>query len=282
MIEFFDSVWRAVGEYGEFRFIRDGQVEQAFVELPWDATDLGFVSDWDRDGWDCYFGVVPRMRRGGKASDCAPVTRTLWADVDAKRTGGKGVALHTILSLIEQPNIIVDSGHGYHAYWLLDRDTDMVDASLIMRGLARELHGDAVHDAPRVLRVPTTHNHKNGESLPVRVLRLDLTRYWRANDFESYVAVERSWPTVTRTVGERIEDVPVWLEDLIEGGAPRGGRSEAAFKVALWLLRYGWTPDQIVEVFASHPRGIGEKYVELERQGDRWLERTITAASRDA
>lgn len=279
MIEFFDAVWRSIGGYGEFRFIKNGTVEQRFFDLPLDDGLLGLTSDWDHDGWDCYFGVLPRIRHGGKASDCSPVTRTLWADVDAKRTGGKGVALHTILSLIEQPNIIVDSGHGYHAYWLLERDLDMVDASLIMRGLARELHGDAVHDAPRVLRVPGTRNHKDADPPRVRVLRLDLTRYWRGSDFDTYVTVERSWPTVTRREGERVEDVPVWLEDLITGGAPRGARSEAAFKVCLWLLRYGWSDAQIRLVFKSHPNGIGEKYAEA---GDRWLERTIAAASRDA
>ena len=69
--------------------------------------------------------------------------------------------------------------------------------------------------------------------------------------------------------------LPDWLQQIVKEGAPKGARSEAAFKACLWMIRYGWSEEAIREIFAAYPNGIGEKYAE---SGDRWLAVTLRAA----
>lgn len=63
-------------------------------------------------------------------------------------------------------SIIVDSGGGYHGYWLLDRpltitDENRADISNLMARLVNRWKSDkAVKDLARVLRVPNSYNHK--------------------------------------------------------------------------------------------------------------------------
>lgn len=270
--------------FGELRFIREGKVYQDWHPL----TDQGLMeaeaSAWDLNqaGWDSYYGVLPRIREGGKAEDVYQATTILWSDIDSKKYGedGSQVAKEAALAALRRPalspQIIVDSGGGYHAYWVLDREVGLEWASIIMKGIAKEVDGDHVQDAPRVLRVPGTFNWKRIPARPARILRFDLTHRYRPSDFNDYVPTPQAPRQHTARTHEG-ELVPEWMADLIVNGAPKGERSEAAFKVCIWLLRYGWQPDEIRQIFVSHPDGIGAKYVE---RGDRWLDYTITAAER--
>jgi hypothetical protein len=68
-----------------------------------------------------YFGVNPRpLDKGKKQEDIRDIV-CLWADVDGKDfPDGKDAALKCIGEFPLPPSIIVDSGHGYHCYWLLE------------------------------------------------------------------------------------------------------------------------------------------------------------------
>jgi hypothetical protein len=70
-----------------------------------------------------YLGINPRIREGGKEEDVA-LARCLFADWDDVQPD----QLDAVLAEAElpQPTLIVDSGHGVHAYWLLTEPiTDM-------------------------------------------------------------------------------------------------------------------------------------------------------------
>ncbi len=145
------------------------------------AVDMGGESD-------VYFGVglyKPGITHGrGKAADvvCIPA---LWADIDygdqhAKQgTPPDQRAAETILDRVGlRPSIIVHSGHGLHAYWLLTEPSAIESAATLARrwsatvaACARCLNYtvDSVHDLSRVLRVPGTLNHK-GDPVPVTVI----------------------------------------------------------------------------------------------------------------
>lgn len=230
-------------------------------------------------GYDVYFGVLPRVRKSGTADDVEPKTDLLWADIDAKKQETRDLAgcYESLAGVMVSPQVLVDSGGGLHAYWLLDRSIEWGYAESLMRGIARAVNGDAVYDRPRVLRLPGTVNQKYEHKPEARVLRFDLVKTYRPGDFDDLVVIERPARQSDHTY-ERNDELPEWLLDLIKNGAPQGQRSETCFKVILWLVRYGRTDEEIEMIFESTPTGIGEKYHEKGRDGARWLRLTTRQA----
>lgn len=144
-----------------------------------------------------YFGVglrkkiLPNNLRG-KDNDISTVT-TLYADIDIKSKAHAQTALPSSVneameflnSIPLTPSILVNSGNGLHAYWLLDepfkiknlKEKDYI--SSIFKGWSRVLSTkafecgwklDNVSDLARVLRVPGSINHKLGNRAICEVL----------------------------------------------------------------------------------------------------------------
>jgi putative DNA primase/helicase len=113
-------------------------------------------------GWDIYFGISTRYQEGGKKQDCYRIN-CVWLDLD------KTINLPTFGKI--QPDIIVNSGGGFHCYWLLNspiavRVGHLEEIEAVNRGLCKEFGGDRMSiDITRVLRVPSFNNHKY---MPVR------------------------------------------------------------------------------------------------------------------
>jgi hypothetical protein len=275
---------------------------------------LGMQADiarLDRDGWNVYYGVLPRLERpeagrGGTAEITSTAPTVLWVDIDAKSmpepSGGphaetqKREAWYRLNEFTPAPSIIVDSGGGFHGYWLLNRSIDWRQAEAIMRAMAGHLGGDHVYDRPRILRIPGTHNHKTDPPIPVRLMRFDRERLYRPGVFadlrdeglEIMEPARASSPAFTEEgdgYGGR-RPIPGWLVEKIEDSGGKGNRSEHAFSTVLWLLRHGWDDQTIVDTFIAHPGGVGEKYWEKGGPGNpramRWLDGTINAAKRVA
>ena len=122
---------------------------------------------------------------------------------------------------------------------------------------------------PRVLRLPGTRNHKacefghaeleSGEAIsqcegkPVRLLKLEPTLRYRWQDFADFIPEPAPKKPATAYEGGKQDyhDLPKWLKDKIEAGAPQGERSEAIFDVVLNLLRRGWEEDEIEALFQA-------------------------------
>jgi len=117
----------------------------------------------------------------------------LWADLDAKDfKGGKSEALQNLRGFPLLPTIIVDSGNGYHAYWLLkepeaiSNDSDVAQIEGCNRGLAKALGADAsACDLARVLRLPGTWNVKDpANPLDVQVVECEPSRQYNFSEFD--------------------------------------------------------------------------------------------------
>jgi RepB DNA-primase from phage plasmid len=116
-----------------------------------------------------WVGVVPRRpdpktgELGGTKSHAAPA-RVLWVDCDAN----DGASARRIQEFRPPPHLVVGSGGGHHAYWLLRDPLD--DSSRLReanRLLARALGGDPqAVDAARILRPPGTLNFKTQYGRP--------------------------------------------------------------------------------------------------------------------
>jgi len=266
--------------YTEVRAIRDGRVRQWWTQDRQEAVDLALAQS--DQGWDSYYGVIPRIGEHGDSSSVLSMSRVLWADLDAKEHGTKQASLMALIRYRVAPSVVVDSGHGYHAYWALDEWVDWEDARFAMIGLAKALRGDHVYDQARILRIPGTTNWKEPEHpVQVRTIVFDTTNVRRFSTFEQEHAAGRvnEQPKETITVKyvppASRADLPDWLVDLIRDGAPQGQRSEQCFKVMCHLARRGWSDDEIRTVFEQG--GIGEKMRER-RDGDRWFNRSMSRA----
>jgi len=86
----------------------------------------------------------------------------------------KARTLYQLRTLPYPPSVIIDSGGGYHCYWLLRDtvpldDTNRNDVQVIQNGWVKMVGGDpGAADLRRVLRVPGTYNRKAafGEKSP--------------------------------------------------------------------------------------------------------------------
>jgi len=119
---------------------------------------------------DTYFGVNPTLaakssRERALLTDVCAVN-CLFAEFDGKDFASKDDALRYAESLDPEPSVIIDSGGGYHLYWLL-KDTFEIhndqERQYIRDALARWVEfvrGDVVKDLARVLRIPGTYNYK--------------------------------------------------------------------------------------------------------------------------
>ena len=157
----------------------DGKFMTAVVE-PQEAATVVESLPPEADVW---FGVNPTCGPVGRVGrgTAAQVTRhaALYADLDVEPgkcpTFEVAHAIVDDLSAIlgERPSVVVNSGHGLHPYWPIDRESAAAlsngDSDALMDGfghLVRSVAGhhdckvDPVFDLARVLRVPGTTNHK--------------------------------------------------------------------------------------------------------------------------
>jgi hypothetical protein len=163
---------------------------------------------------EVYFGVGLAGRNFGRrnsSSDIAAIVG-LWADVDLAAPWRAEKPLprtideaRTILDKLPlAPSVLVDSGHGLHAYWLFkepwvfETEGERIEAAKRARGWVETVRNaarsfgwdvDSVGDLARVLRLPGTMNRKGDTPVEVRVLESSDRRY-NPDDFEPFVAAE--------------------------------------------------------------------------------------------
>ena len=130
-----------------------------------------FLRKWDKPGRGLFFciGTV----KAGAARNKGTIVETicLHADIDFKNVEGKPDRhdiVRKLVMLMYPPSVIVFSGGGLHCYWLFKEalltqgNIERIEAAL--RGFADLVAGDpAVCEVARVLRLPTSHNTKDGK-----------------------------------------------------------------------------------------------------------------------
>ena len=171
----------------------------------------------DDDGQTCYYnttllGERPTSGRGTEANAGALVS--LWADIDvaaphrhrANLPPTQEAASEFLLAAPLPPSLVIDSGYGMHAYWLLKEPFLLPDDAArsqarhyttgwlgTLTGLAgqRGWHLDPVGDLARVLRVPGTMNRQEGETpRPVLASLWEPDRRYNLCDFDDLLPAE--------------------------------------------------------------------------------------------
>lgn len=236
-------------------------------------------------GLDVYIGVTGRRARGGTANDVVAVP-ALWAELDGS-TSGKGhgcaskhAAWSRLASCPVPPSIIVDSGGGYHAYWLLETpltDKDDLRQVPLWNARLRELlrndtgyAGDDVGDLARILRLPGTVNLKRKDEVrPVVLAHCDADSAYSLDYLDSVLPAlpVRAWSDEASAqapaAGERQPEMqldPERRARLVQEAGLAWGQCEGVrhflpLPMARVLLGAGWpwrdVPDLIHDIAAA-------------------------------
>jgi hypothetical protein len=206
---------------------------------------------WNGDGppaelpadHDLYFGVHPatesRGEFGRSTDETIAAINCLPADFDAKAYGGKAEALAHVEALEPAPSVVIDSGGGYHCYWLLtepwalDSDAERARVKALQERWAAYVGGDPnAAKLPQLLRVPGTQNAKEeyGEPRPVEFVRCDLGAVYDLGELAALLpAVPAPAPRVAPPALPPVDDAP-----LGEGWEVLQRRA-AALEVRRWL-----------------------------------------------
>jgi len=97
---------------------------------------------------------------------------SIFADIDDKNHDlPRGAILDRLKQVETPPTLIIDSGHGLQPHWLLSEPSDDADRIVAARKKIQDLTAsDPVHDAPRIMRLPGTHNSKCGDWLEAKIV----------------------------------------------------------------------------------------------------------------
>lgn len=161
---------------------------------------------------DVYFSTCPAVsvptdrpsskRITQKSVACIPM---LFIDCDTledSSKAGKALpndkrgAVQVLQALTVPPSVLVDSGHGIHAYWLLDKPLQPEEGKKTLKAFARsiaQVTGWAgldigASEPARVLRLPGTLNHKEEPPLEVRMLEEGTGGIYTIADIEAFIA----------------------------------------------------------------------------------------------
>ncbi len=135
------------------------------------AEIASFCRRKDEPGMGLYFGVCTR-RNGVTSGTAANVVEcpALWVDIDCAKQGIAGADARAALEFLPHPpTVIVNSGGGLHAYWILEQAVDVSPGqpgvqriTAALRKLAMILAGDMqCAEVARILRLPGTMNSKD-------------------------------------------------------------------------------------------------------------------------
>jgi len=271
---------------------------------------------------DVYYGVG--LIRGnpsgrGKAKDVAAIG-ALWADIDMHGPGRETKPLPATLDdarrilerLPHAPSVLVDSGHGLHAYWLLkepwvfDTDTERERAARLAKGwhgtvcaAAEPLgwHLENLGDLARVLRLPGTLNHKGDTPAEVRVLESHPERRYNPDDFEPYLVEpgdKATVPSVENLVlrpdaeppaakmAEAVATCPKFRQTWNHERPDLADQSQSGYDLALASIaaRLGWTDQETADLLIAARRHTGASPEKSLRRD--YMLRTLTRAHQAA
>jgi len=204
----------------------------------------------EHDPQNVYFGANPRSGHGSRKAGDEPLARVLFADFDNGATVEDAVQRIRNAGLPD-PTLIIVSGGGVHAYWLLiEPITDMAAWTATMKAIIKATGSDkSIHDAPRVMRLPGTANVKPerpGRPL-CHVVSMNEVRH-PSSVFpvlppprKSTAAAKREQVHDLNALSRRSDRLGDESQRFIDTGKVEGERRPALFRIACDMQARGWT-----------------------------------------
>ena len=137
--------------------------------------------DLNDEGWNAFFALGTFFDGSSRTANNMQWMKSFFLDLDCgpdKEFPSQAVAIDELRTFCENNNLptptLINSGRGVHVYWILSEPACREDWWPIAERLKRlcDEQGFAADpsrtsDAASILRVPSTHNHKYGDPLPV-------------------------------------------------------------------------------------------------------------------
>jgi hypothetical protein len=296
----FDGI---VDAFVEFRYFSSGRRPKS-IDHP---TYLNLPLDHDRIAGDVLslngqrmitIGLAPRCRipakgRPGRNEDVLQVG-CIWANLDYARSRGGAIdVISRIREFPLRPSIVVNSGYGYHVYFVFHTPLCAGDL-LVWSELVQELRA-AVGVDPRanlneLMRLPGTLNIK--EAHPVRCEISDSYSSWvRYSPEEVRKAIQDYSSRATlispnipigslqqRGVSADVIESIITGRAGIEARAGFNGESGRDIWIASILFEKMFEEEEIKTIFRSHPNGCGSNWAR-KKDGEKYLKQILQRAA---
>lgn len=254
---------------------------------------------------DTYFGCLLQDRSAMKgnsrgSAETARVLGGLWLDIDLALPTHTKQGLPTsegeVRAAIERlplpPSLVLFTGGGYHAWWMLREpytiDTDTERSAIVAptvdgwQRFCAEQFGftiDQTGDLARVMRLPGLLNHKyNTVVSPARWSNPAKSPSYSLSDFEAWRLPPRKQYEIADT--QFIVDISAGpptekfgllmdLESKFRASWTRRRRmesqSEYDYSLASYAIQYGWSDQEIVDLLIAHRRATNPTDKKIER-----------------
>jgi hypothetical protein len=267
------------------------QVKTLWMPLQKREAILRQADQLNREGYSLYFAPCPRTRQKGNA-EAAALLPALWVDLDCDDDPARReVALLKLRGFTPAPSVIVDSGGGWHSYWLLSEPFALTEqssreyAARLLRGLFCALGADPeyVKSVASIMRLPESINTKpeRGGAI-VTILEFEPNRRYPISDF--------AWLDVKTDQSARLFNqtdrppLPRVTLDYLAHGATDGTRNNALFDAACQFRDAGYTQAeaeaQLVPRYVAD--GNGENPSSREREGRATITSAYKRTARDS
>lgn len=138
-----------------------GPVAQTFDASVGDEAIAAWITEHNVNSsniyWQVNAAVDAARNKKARKQDIIDVVM-LHVDIDDPSSD----TLERLKAFEPRPSVILFSGGGYQAFWLLDQPlVDIPKAESLNRQIAAQLGGDNCHNADRIMRVPGTINWPN-------------------------------------------------------------------------------------------------------------------------
>jgi len=222
-------------------------------------------------GHEVFFGPAIRKKDlGTKRSDSENVlfVKTCWVDIDSpdknlsadqKMSAAKKLLDEFVEALKEynlEPSYVVESGHGYHVYFVLNKffEPNVLEWQKTQFALVKLAKGDIqAKNVDRLLRVPGTFNYKDkNDPKSVQIIN-DSGKIFAEDDFRQLVldhGPKKSVQNVTEQATSRqLGFTPPCISSLLDqqNKPPLGNRHLVRQVISTYAFHEGWAVEDTIQ-----------------------------------
>jgi len=243
-LDFLKSIYQHCNTdaYLNIRFLPSA--ENRFVPLV-KINTIPFIIN-SHQNQNCYFGVATRRDGDGSKEGITEIP-SLWCDIDViKGSPADDHFKQVCKDFPLEPSILVESGGGYHLYWLLKEPSSKNDIPRIenlLKRISLHLGGDRVSaEAARILRVPGTYNLKYTPKRKITIGHFHPEKQYILDDFDFLPPLSAG----ERRSGEQLHP-PGWEKDLLKGVSD-GERNISITRLAGRYIGKGLSKEEIIPI----------------------------------
>ncbi|MCD4685697.1 MAG: hypothetical protein K8S97_07160 [Anaerolineae bacterium] len=216
------------------------------------AATLRQADALNKSGHNIYFAPCLRSEKKG-STEAVVLVPALWVDIDCDDDPTRrSSALEKLHSFEPLPSIVLDSGGGWHVYWLLDPPIELTDDAArqhiasVLHGLFAAVGGDADYakSVASLMRLPDTVNTKPERGGVVAVItEFHPDRRYPLAAFE-WLAVKPRRSNGTARIahsGNGHAPLPQVTQDYLSSGASNKHRNNSLFDAACQFRDAGYT-----------------------------------------